>query len=207
MRMLSKQLGFTLVELMIATTVFSIVMLISTYSFMQINKYFAKGISMARTQDAVRNIAVDISDQIKLTPVTVNQSNPADTGWICIGNKKYIYNINIPEDGSGNALKSVELTMNDCDSSGDTKVLLAKDTRVLVFKVNPVGTNIYTVNITLLKAPKDEDPYDDTGLIDHADGTPANPKYEEWRCKSAVSGSEYCALSNITTTVLRRVNN
>lgn len=42
--------GFTLIELMIATTVFSVVMLISTYGFIKINQYYTKGVNAARTQ-------------------------------------------------------------------------------------------------------------------------------------------------------------
>jgi prepilin-type N-terminal cleavage/methylation domain-containing protein len=202
--------GFTLVELMIATTVFAIVMLISTYAFLRINKYFTKGINQARTQDTVRNIVSDISDQIQLSPDLVTsgfQPSPDNRPFLCIGSKKYIYKLNVVEDGSGNAMQSLELNSSNCEADGGaTKNLLNKDNRILVFDIRPLvstDTNLYKIILSIAYTSGG-----DNDLIDSsATKEDGSPDYYNWICKSGISGSEYCAISKISTTVMRRVNN
>jgi prepilin-type N-terminal cleavage/methylation domain-containing protein len=194
-----KQKGFTLVELLIATTVFAIIMLISTYGFLWINHYYTKGIAMARTQDAARNILADVSGQIQLTSGEVPPPAP---GRVCIGNKDYVYSLNTPETGSGSALYSANISSGGCGGTEtDKKVLLAKNTRVIEFSVTELGINLYTITITLLNAPKEDASLAGTDLID----TGPNPSnYSAWRCKSGVGG-EFCSLTKVSTTVYRRV--
>ena len=53
----SGQKGFTVLELMIATTVFSVMLLLTTTGMIQIGKVYYKGLVTAKTQDTVRSIS------------------------------------------------------------------------------------------------------------------------------------------------------
>ena len=53
----SKQKGFTTVELMIAISVFSVIILMTTVVITGIGNTFNRGINQARTQNSVRMIA------------------------------------------------------------------------------------------------------------------------------------------------------
>lgn len=189
--------GFTLVELMIATAVFSVIMMISLYAFIQINRLYTKGINIAKTQDAVRNITTDLGSQIQLTTGTPNINTNAAGGTICIGKKLYTFNINNSETGSGNALVSEQITEGDCMgivAKEDRRVLLPKGTRLLVFNVVESPHPLYKITVSLLNGGDD--------LVQK--GTDPTD-YSLWRCNGNIKGSEYCALSKIETVVYKRI--
>lgn len=206
--------GFTLVELMIATSIFSVIMMISLYSFLQISRYYTKGISIIRTQDATRNLAADIVAQLQMSSGLVETLAISPSGYYrtCLGNKIYQYAPNIIEDGTGRALASYSnLTALGCAAvtpdNATKQVLLKTGTRLLELTAVPVnGTSaqLFSVNVALLFAPDDGDgSLPGTELVE----TGTDPTvYSQWRCKTAVKGSEYCALSRISTMVYRRVN-
>src|SRR6266498_3833396 len=59
--------GFTIIELMVATTIFSIVLMVILASFLQIGRMFYKGISINNTNEATRTLVDDITSDIKLS--------------------------------------------------------------------------------------------------------------------------------------------
>lgn len=94
--------GFTIVELMIALSVLSVLLLISTVTLMNLGKMYVKGDNMARAQEATRNIASMIADQVRLggnVPSIYTPSDYADAhydsltsdGYFCIGRIRYSY--------------------------------------------------------------------------------------------------------------------
>mgnify|MGYP000341282809 CR=1 FL=1 len=101
--------GFTVVELMIATLVFSLVLLIAMGALIQMSKLYYKGITNARTQELSRNVMANISQGIQFSrqtviPPSLNSTNPAiaivdppateitnTTGFFCVGPKRYSY--------------------------------------------------------------------------------------------------------------------
>lgn len=86
--------GFTIVELLIATAVFAVVLLVAQVSFVQIGHLFYKGVSITQTQDTADHIFQDVSGNFQ-TAASVNYSPPGSTyHYICIGNTRYTYNIN-----------------------------------------------------------------------------------------------------------------
>jgi prepilin-type N-terminal cleavage/methylation domain-containing protein len=205
----NKQLGFTIVELMIATLVFSVIMLISLAAFIQINRLYTKGLSIAKTQEAVRNVISELSNRMQYSA-----DDPYSNGnYVCIGTKKYSFSLNTPEDSSGSALKSEDVTdsgsCNILASPSNKKVLLPKNTRVLSFIVtNTAGSPIHDITVSLLFAPNDGSCSINSACTDLVDtkgdvgGSITN--IDNWRCKGGISGSEYCSLSKITTTVFKR---
>lgn len=98
----TRQNGFTIVELMIATTVFSLVLLVALAGFLQIGRLFYKGVNITQTTDdgkqAISSIKNDIAfstagaSQIKITPYTTTVgSTQLPRYWFCAGPNRYSF--------------------------------------------------------------------------------------------------------------------
>lgn len=64
---ISKQAGFTIMELMIATVVLSVVLLLATMSIMGVGRLYYKGQTTTRTQDTARNVMAEISRKLEFS--------------------------------------------------------------------------------------------------------------------------------------------
>lgn len=100
------QKGFTILELIIASTVFSLIMLLSTTGLIQIGKTYHKGQITAKTQETTRGVAEEISREVQFSGKSVQSSHlatdpGADYGGLgangvkikatCIGDTRYTY--------------------------------------------------------------------------------------------------------------------
>jgi prepilin-type N-terminal cleavage/methylation domain-containing protein len=210
MKLTPNKSGFTLVELMIATSIFSVVMIISTYTFIQISRYYTKGLNMVRTQDLARNVVDEIASQIKMsntsvitTPDPGSQPLAPDQSILCVGNKSYVYRLGVNEDGMTNhALISYNIRPGTCPFPADDstkKVLLRTNYRLLQFQAPAaIGSSsmLYNVSVKLLYSVGND-------LINFH-GSPPAP-FDQWTCNTANKGSEYCTLSTISTVVYKRI--
>lgn len=70
----SNQKGFTIIELMIATTIFSLVLMICLAAIMNITRTYYQGTLQARTQNRVREIVDEIADEIRYRPGEIVQT-------------------------------------------------------------------------------------------------------------------------------------
>lgn len=191
------QKGFTIVELMIATTVFSVVLLLCTFSFLRIGQVFYKGAALSRTQDNARAIIDEVSGAIKLSGDEVSslRTHPA-TGiqGYCIGGNMYSFNPN-PQmrDEAGDSSLSVR---GSCPSSGPSlssgRELVDMRMRLERFEVVRVDEGLYRVVVRVVQG--------DDYLIEDLDGS--NDGFRE--CKNEDS-SYFCASSELETTVKRRI--
>src|SRR5581483_9172525 len=59
--------GFTITELVIATAVFSVVLMLGVVGFVQIGKQFYKGVSVSQTRDIASQIMNAITSDIRLS--------------------------------------------------------------------------------------------------------------------------------------------
>lgn len=89
--------GFTIIELLIASSVFGVVLLIAMTGILYIGRSYYKGIITARTQDTSRSIINDISSSFQYggisavtDPATDNFGDLTVTAQ-CIGNFRYSY--------------------------------------------------------------------------------------------------------------------
>jgi prepilin-type N-terminal cleavage/methylation domain-containing protein len=88
--------GFTLVELMIAAAVFTVVLLLISTGLINVGRMFFKGVNSSNTQETISNIVNDIADSIRLSGEAVSIINPnADgTQGFCVGTRQYSYLLN-----------------------------------------------------------------------------------------------------------------
>lgn len=99
----NKQAGFTIVELMIATLVFSVVLLLCAAGLVAIGRMYQKGNNSRAVQEVSRSIIDTIKNDFELSGGNYKAlTDDGNTYGFCIGSILYIYRVNIPvaPDGS-----------------------------------------------------------------------------------------------------------
>lgn len=204
--------GFTLVELMIATAVYSLVLLIALLGITQVGRMYYRGLSAARTQEAARDVMDDVSREIQFSSSTVQLSG-AKT--LCIGNKRYAFDMNkrlvdgapqnareanhaLQKDSPGAAAVGCPAVANQSDLTRPIE-LLSNNMRLAKFSVTPVGgSNNQLWNVTIKVIFGEDDLL--TGL-NMATGDSSNAQCTG----STYIGGQFCAVSELSTTVVRRL--
>lgn len=230
--------GFTIIELLFSTLVFSVVLLLCLTALLQIGKLYYKGVTTAQTQDSTRDILNEISQAIQFTGigvtsptyvagpdvgVTGNSATANDTGYFCIGATRYTYAIDRQQSDSPDsdvvhhkqirhvlwqdepgvcygataaviaALPTIDLN-NAYPGGTDGKELIGANMRITRLSIAPLSIDNSTWQIKLSIAYGDDDlltvyPEDATRKV----------------CKGAQIGTQFCAISEISTIVKRRV--
>jgi prepilin-type N-terminal cleavage/methylation domain-containing protein len=93
------QSGFTIIELLVATTIFSIVLVIIVASFLQVGRMFYKGVSINNTNEATRTLTDDIVNDIRFAKSSSYNDPKNDTSavpgvtkkFFCVGQHRYTY--------------------------------------------------------------------------------------------------------------------
>ena len=190
MNVVKNNKGFTLLELLISTTVFSVILLLCTFGLVQVGRNYYRGATITRTQNVARSVMSTLTQSIQFsgsdfegTP-PVPPVQPVQPVTFCIGSLGYTYKLNTQVDNNGGyALKTSEC-LNGTPSTTKQTELLGKGMSLRTFTIEKSG-DYYT--ITLLIA------YADPDLL-NADGL----------CKGG-AGSQFCATSSLKTTVHRRL--
>lgn len=190
-----QQKGFTIVELMIATLVFSTVLLVVTVGIIQITRVYYKGLNEAATQDTVRSIADTLSQSIQFGGGDVTLV-PAKS-FFCVGNTQYSYKLGQQfVDGAGN-YGLVSGTVPGCGGGSNAlssgREMLSPKMRLSELTVRQDANEPDLYKITVRVA------FGDADLLNNPTGT--NPT-----CKST-AGSQFCSVSELTTTVVKRIGN
>lgn len=188
------QYGFTLVELLIATTIFSVILLLCTFGMVQIGRTYYKGVTTARTQNVARDVMDNIAQAIEfgsskpLPDSATIVSTGSTSGAFCAGNLHFIYSKNTPVKGAVHAFQVDNNTLS-CTSTTPTnsKELLGENMRLSKFSITKSAVGDYTIIVKVT--------YGDNDLI-NAEGS----------CNGGV-GNQFCASSELQTTVHRRLTN
>ena len=194
--------GFTIIELLIATLVFSTVLLIATYGIIQIGRTYTKGYIGSLTQNTTRSIVDQISQAIQLTgPNSVTTGSSGNFESVCIGPVRYTYVLNAELGSGGNTHVMVRdqpglvpnCTPNVNFASPGTE-LLSTNERLVNFQVLQVGacaTNtgcLWQINLSVLYG-------NDNVTI----GTPNRNN-----CSTIENGGDFCGIATTSTTVEQR---
>lgn len=99
--MLNKK-GFTLVELLIAISFFSFLLLFVTFGFVQVNRIFTKGVTVKTIQETSRGVLEDISRAVR-TETFLGYIDGANGGQyrICFEGVRYAWNQHDPGPSPG----------------------------------------------------------------------------------------------------------
>ena len=209
---LAGQEGFTIIELTIATTVFSMVLLLCSYGLIQIGRTYNKGVTTARTQEAARSIVDEISRSIQFsggtiatTPASVSDGTPY---ILCIDEQRYSIvtdrqikdspqnssqtrNALVVDTYPGCNASSPVLPVNDQNFSitsvSGARELLPDSLRLARLSLTYRGTNLYDLTIRVVAGEDD--------VLDAAHDN----------CLNVRAGNQFCAVSELTTVVQKRL--
>lgn len=234
-----RQEGFTIIELMIATTIFTVILLLATFALIQIGKIYSKGVNSTATQSTARSIIDEVGQAIQFSGDIIK--TPAEDGtsgvyYFAAGSKCYSFAPGKQlEDDAGAADQSKNafvrkdgITCTPPDATNWNAAtpgnkfteLLGPHMRVATFYIcepgdttcavpTPAGSNLYSVGIRIVYGDKDllcrssiasgPDSCSSGDVISDA-GLTTN----DLTCKLG-AGSQFCAVSQITTTVQKRL--
>jgi hypothetical protein len=86
--------GFTIAELLIATTIFSMVLIVILSSFLQVGRMFYKGVSVNNTNEAARNIVDAVASDARISKtITNSQASGSGSFFFCVGSHRYTYKL------------------------------------------------------------------------------------------------------------------
>ena len=184
--------GFTIIELMIATAVFAIILVITTTTIIGISDSYIKGSTQDQTQQSARQALTDISQDIQFSQVNgttaVTASSSPDVYYFCVGNNVYVYTLDKElSSNTGSAqyspyvLVRYQSTTDGCPAASSIpnitttapstqfEELLSANERLGQLTVTKNSGNGYVINITV--AFGDNDLLNDTCT----GGTTVNP--------------------------------
>lgn len=211
------QKGFTILELMIATTIVSVILILVTVVLISIGNLFYKGNSQATAQDSARSIIDEISQQLELSSGAISSNVSTVGGTVyayCIGSYRYSFIPNqqigtnlgqvmhviwrdaAPSSGGCTALSYG--TMNTSTPSSGGTELMPANTWLTCLDINgscgsPLGSNgsPYTMTVGIA--------FGDPNLT-NGPGNGTNTT-----CQGS-DGDQFCATANLTTNILQRLN-
>lgn len=214
------QQGFTIVELLIAMTIFTIVLLVLTGAVVQIGRLYTKGLTASRTQEVARAVIDDLSRAIQYTPGVIKElaATPADnTSSVCVGSRRYDFIQNRLVDKNQTTGRSLVSGDDPANCTSTTNLItastgnemLGNDMRVsnLAIDTTSLTTGAYRVTVRIVYGADDL-------LCTQAAGNCNNNvelnaaqlrAAKDLQCKNIRSGTQFCAVSELSTIVERRL--
>lgn len=194
--------GFTLVELMIATTVFSVVLMVGSAAFVQLGRSYYKGVTMTQTQETARQIMQNVSANVRLSSsVSPVASATGSRQYYCVGGHRYSFKLFNKVDTSNHnfstnfGLISDEPNGDGCGDPFDGSAplvkpaeLLGNNMRLLAFSITPVGASgtTFTINVTVAFG---------------SDNVLTNPASPTAQCQGFGNVTQFCAVTTLSSTV------
>jgi prepilin-type N-terminal cleavage/methylation domain-containing protein len=226
-RYMTSQTGFTIVELLIATTIFTMVLLIASYAIVHVGKLYYKGLITGRTQDMARQFGDEISQTIQFGPQcdTVQCFMRENTAGVpfssgtqnitvrsrCLGSNRYSYVLEKPM-GTG-SLEARHVLWRD-RVPDDYLTCAPLD----LTQVTPSDTFTLSPGADLLASKMRIPVFNVTGgslwniefVISHGDSvdlfeaaTASVPAFT--RCVGIRASGQFCAVAGYSTTVTKRL--
>ena len=194
--------GFTIAELMIATSVFSVILLVGTAAFIELGRSYYKGITITQTQQAAKQIIDNVSANIHLSP-SVSALNTASSGrfFYCIGDHRYSFILfkqvdNFDHNNSSKfGLLADEPSGGGCGNPFDAPTvplanpaeMLGNHMRLLAFSISPIGSNsAYSVKVTVASG---------------SDDMLSDPNSPTAQCQGTTQTAQFCAITTLSTVV------
>ena len=201
----TKESGFTIVELMIATLVFSVILTVITVGVMSFTNRYYKGANVSTTQNATQSMLDTITQAIQFGSAIV-QPTSATTNYFCAGGYAFTYDKGVLYTGSQTGFYMAPMGSTCAPTTTGGKQLLGTNMRITNLSVVNIDASehLYSVSMTvafgandLLCSPAQGNCYGSAGM------TTFWP-VADVRCKTT-TGSQFCAVSTLTTTVEQRI--
>lgn len=199
-RIHQSQKGFTIVELMMATVVFSMVLLTVTVGIIQISRVYYKGLNEIDVQNTTRTVMDTITQGIQFNGGVITDTPTPSIGALqafCIGNQQFSYRLGYQlVEGTAGAQQTTSSLRQNTTSGCPTapakatgQEFLSPRMRLSKLTVKQVAPGTYAVSVKIA--------FGDADLFNNP--TTTNPT-----CKPN-AGSQFCSVSELTSTVYKRV--
>lgn len=203
--------GFTVIELMIATSVFAVVLVVVTTGILQVSRLYYKGVNEANTQSVVRSITDTVAQTIQfgggtVATTTPGAATPSSPKVLCVGNQRFTYDLgwqvvdSTPNASSHQAYHGlVQDDFSGCSASTSQPLnvqsitgreLLSPNMRLSKLSVIDLGSNLYRVEVRII--------YGDDDLL-------KDPNDPLTSCINETAGTQFCTISELNTIVTKRV--
>lgn len=212
------QRGFTVTELMIATAVFGMILLVVTTAILQLTRVYYKGVTEAKLQSTARGLVDTISQAIQFSGQNVTNTNASPTAGtnyaFCVGNSLYSYTTGYrvsqaagANDAFHGIVVSDEPGCNSATAPQDVKgtlslngrELLEPNMRVARLSVTSVNGEYYRISVRLVYG-------DDDVVFNPASPADTNgSRSANASCREIRVGAQFCAVADITANVTKRV--
>jgi prepilin-type N-terminal cleavage/methylation domain-containing protein len=195
MKKLNDNYGFTIVELLIATVVFSVVLIGLVGAVTFISSSFTKGSLESKTQSTARIDIQKIGQQIQLEGGQVSPPNTLSGSeqYICVGDTRFTFELN-----TNNFTEQAFPNCTSSTSTSSSELTSLLSTNMVLGQFSVVGNNgLYTIHLLIGYGTESNGE-----LI--ASDTSGNYTYS---CQNSFLGAgAYCAVSDLTTVVDQRQN-
>ncbi len=200
----TKESGFTIVELMVATLVFSVILTVITVGVMSFTNRYYKGANVSTTQNAAQSILDTITQAIQFGSAIVQPTSPT-SNYFCAGGYAFTYDKGILYTGSQTGLYMAPMGSTCAATTTGGKQLLGSNMRITNLTVSNAvsGSHLYSVSITVVFGANDLLCSPSQGNCNGSSMTTFWP-VSDVQCKRT-TGSQFCAVSTLTTTVEQRI--
>ncbi|HSX46912.1 MAG TPA: prepilin-type N-terminal cleavage/methylation domain-containing protein [Patescibacteria group bacterium] len=218
------QLGFTVIELLIATAIFSVILLICAAALVQVGRVYTKGITTSRTQETAISIMDDVSQALQFSGGAFSPINtPQNPYRFCINDHRYNFKIGyqLTDDTSPSSFQANHVLYKDINASCDAaftnlssspapQELLSPGMRLAKLDITqiPSTTRLYSITVRVVYGDNDllcSPTVDDcNNSNDNFTSYSVNGVPADLSCKST-AGSQFCAVSELSTTVQKRI--
>jgi hypothetical protein len=196
---------------MVATTVFAIVLLVLTVGVLSFSRDYFASVNRSNTQTVARAIIDDIAKTIQFSSASLTTGDQGATSARCIDNVQYLYapgyevsdtaNLSTHKSKYGlikrvssSACGGVDLISGYAFSASQDKELLGKNMRISALSITSTGDHVFTIRVRVA--------FGDDDLFTNLDPT----DWSKMKCRSG-AGSQFCAVSDLSTTVQQRIRN
>lgn len=211
------QKGFTIVELMIATVVFSTILVVITAGVVAFSNQYYRGVNVSATQNTARNIIDSISQSVQFSGADIQETGT--NNYFCAGGYVYTFsNKNQQFTGSTTAANPglyrtrLGVTCQASTAAGGTQLLTNRQ-RLTQLSLTKIG-ELYEVKVGVAYGDDDVLCSTDSGVtVGNCSGNSTlsaatleglfnSP--EKLSCRNGAS-SPYCAISTLKTVVENRL--
>jgi prepilin-type N-terminal cleavage/methylation domain-containing protein len=215
--------GFTIVELMIAMSVLSVILLLSSTTLIRLGSLYSKGTNQVNTQNVARNVLNALASQIQFGadgPADVGPGTPALPGAVCIGNQRYSFILGhelatIPSSNDpapvvlwNDTIKSGVpcVGIPTLASSGSDPTDIYTDTTSPGTELIPEGMRLTDFSVATTSSPAIPGLYQLTVTVAYGDDdlVDYDSTSDTTTCRGG-TGSEFCAVSSLSETVTQRL--
>ncbi len=218
--------GFTIVELMIATLVFSVILLVITVGVLRFSSAYYKGVNNSNTQSVARSITDTVSQAVQFGSTSVTPSSTPGLydaaglkGVFCAGGYTFVYSQKQYTGGTPDVNNPgffmMRMPTANCGtvSALDTQEgqeLLGKGMRVTNVSLLAGTNDVYTFSVTV--AYGENDLLCITASNGCAQGSSVPTDSQLVAAGSGIScrsgtGNEYCSVVTLDTSIKKRVGN